>query len=230
MNALRTITRASNWTPDRLRVLSALVVTEDRVSDEPLGRVEGVVLDDRGEVQSFIVRLWEHGRAAHAVLVPLSVVRWYTESHAPAIGISWTSEMLRCQPEVGRGSARPRPSLSIPSPNAAAAAARAPAPALSAVLLGATTGATVGALLQGGVLAAILGVLAALVAAVLGVGARPAAPPVLERPLPLESPREPWIAHLEHNLANPSTYERRVLHASLLRFPPPQMGASATQH
>lgn len=218
MNQLRTITRASNWTPDRLRVLSAVVVSADHVSDEPLGRVEGVVLDDLGAIQSFIVKLWENGQATRAVLVPLASVQWYTEGFAPALGISWTPDLLRGQPALAPSNRPHRLSLgpaAAPSEPEAQGARRSPR-ALIGTLLGFGVAGALGALFADPLLAAALA-LVLVPLAVIGVRSRPRAVAVSRSSATPE--RAPWVANLEQSLESAAHFERRVLHFSLLRRP-----------
>lgn len=219
MSQLRTISRASNWTPDRLRVLSAVVVSADHVGDEPLGRVEGVVLDERDEIQSFIVTLWEKGVATRAVLVPLAWVRWYTEGFAPALGIAWAPEILRGQPALERGGGPRRPSIGVVAlAKAVVAPVEAVRPgrsmaALAIGLIAAAACATLGSLLLDPMLAGSLALMLAPTAFAFGDGRRPDIAAVAAPALPV---REPWLAHLEKNLVSPESFERRVLHFSLL--------------
>lgn len=106
MHQLTTITRTtSDRLPESLALLAAPLIGEhDSPETEPLGRVEGAIVDEAGHVAFLVVRLAQHMRlTSKRVLCPLAAVRIEeTSSQVPnklLLRTAWTRDQLFAQPE-----------------------------------------------------------------------------------------------------------------------------------
>lgn len=106
MHQLTTITRTtSDQLPESLALLAAPIIGEfDSPETEPLGRVEGAIVDEAGHVAFFVVRVAQHMKLTQKrVLFPLAAVRVEeTLSRVPnklLLRTSWTQDQILAQPD-----------------------------------------------------------------------------------------------------------------------------------
>ena len=115
MHQLTTITRTtSDQLPDSLALLAAPVIGEfDSPETEPLGRVEGAIVDEAGHVAFFVVRVAQHMRLTDKrVLFPLAAARIEeTASRVPnkiILRTQWTQNQIMAQPDFTEDHQLPR--------------------------------------------------------------------------------------------------------------------------
>ncbi|HZF54620.1 MAG TPA: hypothetical protein VE093_38495 [Polyangiaceae bacterium] len=115
MHQLTTITRTtSDQLPESLALLAAPLIGEhDSPETEPLGRVEGAIVDEAGHVAFFVVRVAQHMRlTGKRILCPLAAVRLEeTASRVPnkiLLRTSWTLNQLLAQPDFVEDHELPR--------------------------------------------------------------------------------------------------------------------------
>jgi hypothetical protein len=85
--------------PDDLALLLAPVVADEpSAPEEYVGRADGVLLDERGRVEAFIVRLaTKLDPRCRRALVPVSAL---TLLGGPTLSLAWTEDQLRVQPHL----------------------------------------------------------------------------------------------------------------------------------
>lgn len=106
MHQLTTITRTSTGRlPESLALLSAPIIGDkDSPDTDPLGHVEGVVMDEAGHVAFFVARVAQRGRlTGKRVLVPLAGLRSEETTHTYGsrliLRTSWTQDQFLAQPD-----------------------------------------------------------------------------------------------------------------------------------
>lgn len=115
MHQLTTIVRTSNGRmPESLALLSAPIIGDkDSPDTEPLGHIEGVVVDEAGHVAFFVARAAQRGRlSSKRVLVPPAALKAEETSHTFGsrliLRTSWTHDQLMAQPDFTEDHQLPR--------------------------------------------------------------------------------------------------------------------------
>lgn len=106
MHQLTTITRTAGGTlPESLALLAAPIIGDETSPEtEPLGAVEGVLVDEAGHVAFFVVRAAQHLHFTEKrVLMPLAAVTIEEGSQRARskliLRTSWTRDQLMAQPD-----------------------------------------------------------------------------------------------------------------------------------
>lgn len=106
MHQLTTITRTAGGTlPESLALLTAPIIGDETSPEtEPLGAVEGVLVDEAGHVAFFVVRAAQHLHFTEKrVLMPLAAVTIEEGSQRARskliLRTSWTRDQLMAQPD-----------------------------------------------------------------------------------------------------------------------------------
>src|SRR5215204_3895387 len=115
MHQLTTITRTtSDRLPESLALLAAPIIGEcDSPETEPLGRVEGAIVDEAGHVAFFVIRVAQHMRlTGKRVLCPLAALRIEeTSNRMPnklVLRTQWTLDQFLAQPDFTEDHQLPR--------------------------------------------------------------------------------------------------------------------------
>jgi hypothetical protein len=115
MHQLTTIIRTSNGQlPESLILLAAPIIGDhDSPETEPLGRVEGAIVDEAGHVAFFVVRVAQHFRlTGKRVLMPATALR-IEETTRPSpnnivLRTPWTLDQFLAQPDFAEDHQLPR--------------------------------------------------------------------------------------------------------------------------